>query len=70
MADIRSEKKKVKKERRRDPRLEFHCDAMVLGVDGVLTITDISLGGIFIEVGALDTITIGQIVIINVKFPT
>lgn len=70
MADLRSEKKKVKNERRKDPRLEFHCDAMVLGVDGVLTVTDISLGGVFIEVGSLDKIAIGQPVTINVKLPT
>jgi hypothetical protein len=43
MADLRSEKKNVGQERRKDPRLEFHCNAMVLGLDGVKTITDISL---------------------------
>jgi hypothetical protein len=70
MADIRSEKKPVKQERRNDPRLEFHCNAMVTGVDGMLTITDISLGGVFIELAELDKITIGQLVTINVKLPT
>ena len=70
MADIRSEKKKVKNERRRDPRLEFHCNAMVQGIDGILTITDISLGGIFIEIGEIDKVAVGKIVTINVKLPT
>ena len=70
MADLRSEKKSVKQERRKDPRLEFHCDALVLGLDGIKAITDISLGGIFIEVGELDNVRIGQNVIINVKLPT
>ena len=70
MADLRSEKKNVRQERRKDPRLEFHCNAMVLGLDGVKTITDISLGGIFIEVEELDRVEIGQTVIINVKLPT
>jgi hypothetical protein len=70
MADLRSEKKNVRQERRKDPRLEFHCNAMVLGLDGVKTITDISLGGIFIEVEELDRTEIGQTVIINVKLPT
>ncbi|MGV7222844.1 MAG: PilZ domain-containing protein [Nitrospinales bacterium] len=55
---------------RKDPRLEFHCNAMVLGLDGIKTITDISLGGIFIEVEELDKIKIGQPVMINVKLPT
>ncbi|MCB2146899.1 MAG: PilZ domain-containing protein [Deltaproteobacteria bacterium] len=70
MADIRSENKKVKYERRKDPRLEFHCNALVLGLDGIMTITDISLGGIFVEAGDSDKIEIGQVVIINVKLPT
>jgi len=70
MADIRSEKKKVKNERRKDPRLEFHCNAMVQGIDGILTITDISLGGIFIEIGKIDKVAVGKIVTINVKLPT
>ena len=70
MVDIRSEKKKVKHERRKDPRLEFHCNAMVQGVDGILTITDISLGGIFIEISELNKIELGKMVTINVKLPT
>ena len=70
MADLRSEKKNVAQERRDDPRLEFHCNAMVLGLDGIKTITDISLGGIFIEVGELHEIEMGQAVVINVKLPT
>ena len=70
MVDLRSEKKSVKQDRRKDPRLEFHCNAMVLGLDGIKTITDISLGGIFIEVGEVDQIEMGQTVVINVKLPT
>lgn len=70
MADLRSEKKSVKRERRKDPRLEFHCDAIVLGLDGVKTITDISLGGIFIETKELDKIEISKSVVVNVKLPT
>jgi hypothetical protein len=70
MADLRSEKKDIEQERRKDPRLEFHCNAMVLGLDGIKTITDISLGGVFIEVGAQDNVEIGQAVMINVKLPT
>ncbi len=70
MADLRSEKKKVKQERRKDPRLEFHCNSMVLGLDGIKTITDISLGGIFIEIEELDKIKLGQLLVINIKLPT
>ncbi len=32
MVDIRSENKEVKNEIRNDLRLEFHCDAKVLGI--------------------------------------
>ena len=70
MADLRSEKKIVKKEKRRDPRLELHCNASVLGIDGIQKITDISLGGIFIETTVLNRIKVGQIIAINIKLPT
>jgi hypothetical protein len=43
---------------------------MIHGLDGVLTITDISLGGIFIEVSDSENFDIGQTVIINSKLPT
>ena len=70
MVDLRSTKKEVKKERRKDPRLEFHCDARVLGIDGIQSITDISLGGIFIETDKSDQIHVGQIVIVVTNLPT
>ena len=70
MVDIRSEQRKVKRERRKDPRLEFHCDATVLGVQGILTITDISLGGIFIETEIPDSIDVGRTVTISTKLPS
>lgn len=70
MVDLRSEKKKVKKENRKDPRLELHCNASVLGIDGIQKITDISLGGIFIEMIVSNRIKLGQIITLNVKLPT
>jgi len=70
MVDLRSENKKVRVERRQDPRLEFHCDATVLGISGVQKITDISLGGIFVETDIADNISIGQMVTISTKLPT
>jgi len=70
MVDIRSEKKKVNKERREDPRLELHCNASVLGIEGIQIITDISLGGIFIETNFIDKVGVGQVVIVNTKLPT
>ena len=70
MVDVRSENKDIKNEKRNDPRLEFHCDARVFGIDGIQTITDISLGGIFLETNILDEIEVGQILIVNTKLPT
>ena len=70
MVDLRSEKKKVNKENRKDPRLELHCNASVLGIDGIQKITDISLGGIFIETSVSNRIKPGQIITVNVKLPT
>jgi len=67
MVDLRSEQRKVKEERREHPRLEFHCVATALGIQGILTITDISLGGVFIEASIPDHITVGRTIIINTK---
>ena len=64
MADLRSVKKNVRQERRKDPRLEFHCNAMVLGLDGIKTITDISLGAFFIEVEELDSLPLFSTLIV------
>jgi len=70
MVDVRSEKKEVRVERREHPRIELHCDASVLGLKGIQTITDISLGGIFIEVKIPGKIKVGQIITVNTKLPT
>ena len=70
MVDVRSENKKVKVERRAHPRLELHCDASVLGLQGVQSITDISLGGVFIEAKISGKLKIGQIITVTTKLPT
>jgi len=70
MVDIRSDKKDVKVERRLHPRLELHCDASVLGLTGTQAITDISLGGIFIEAKIPEKVKIGQIITVNTNLPT
>ncbi|MCG6908679.1 MAG: PilZ domain-containing protein [Deltaproteobacteria bacterium] len=70
MADIRSEQKKVSVERREHPRLELHCTASVLGLTGVQKITDISLGGIFIEAEIPGKLKLGQTIVVNTKLPT
>ena len=70
MVDLRSEKRDVEKDRRKHERLEFHCDATVMGIHGVLTITDISLGGIFVEAAIPDNVYVGKLITINAKLPS
>lgn len=70
MVDFRSEKRSVGNDKRKYPRVEFRCNASVLGIDGVLTVTDLSLGGIFVEVKLSSKISIGKLVNINLKLPT
>jgi len=48
--DCRTKSKVVRKEKRKDPRVEFHCLAIIDGFHGEKRITDISLGGVFLEV--------------------
>jgi Tfp pilus assembly protein PilZ len=47
--DCRTKSKVVTKEKRKDPRVEFHCLAIIEGFHGEKRITDISLGGVFVE---------------------
>jgi hypothetical protein len=70
MVDLRSEKKDVNNERRENERLEFHCEATVMGIKGVLTITDISLGGFFIEATVPENIGVGKLVSITANLPS
>ena len=69
MIDIRSRNRKVNHERRRYPRLELHCKALVQGLDGVFKVTDIGIGGVFIEPRESLIVKIGQIASIQVKLP-
>ncbi len=47
--DCRKKSKVITKEKRKDPRVEFHCLAVIEGFYGEKRITDISLGGVFVE---------------------
>ena len=47
--DVRSRLEEVDKEKRDAPRVEFHCPVKIEGFKGEKRITDISLGGLFIE---------------------
>ncbi len=66
MLDIRSTLRKVNSEQRKYPRLELQCKAVVRGYNGIFTITDISLGGLFIERQGALIVKIGQVTDIRV----
>jgi len=69
MLDTRSKLRKVVDEKRRHPRLELHCKAVVRGVDGIFTVTDISLGGVFIEPREPVIVKIGQLTDMKIRLP-
>lgn len=68
--DFWSKQRKVAEERRMEPRLEFYCDATVMGLSGIQTITDISPGGFYLKGDIADRFEIGQNKTINVKLPS
>ncbi len=47
--DCRTKTSEVRKEKRKDPRVDFHCLVIIEGFHGEKRITDISLGGVFVE---------------------
>jgi len=70
MSDFSRQVVPVEKERRDNPRLDFNCPVIINGVRGVHTITDMSLGGVFIELSPGPTVKIGQKLHLVIKLPT
>ena len=68
--DFRSKHRKVSEERRMDERIEFNCDATVMGLSGIQTITDLSFDGFYLKGDIAEGFGIGQKKIINVKLPS
>jgi Tfp pilus assembly protein PilZ len=69
--DCRGKSKVVRKEKRKDPRVEFHCLAIIEGVYGEKRITDISLGGVFVECESelIPSFHVGQELGLLIKLP-
>jgi Tfp pilus assembly protein PilZ len=69
--DCRKKTSEVRKEKRKDPRVEFHCLVIIEGFHGEKRITDISLGGVFVECESELTrgFHIGQEVRLLIKLP-
>lgn len=70
MIDVRSKHIEVSNERRHCPRLEFRCTALFGHLKEVLSVTDLSLSGLFVEVADKTGLDPGQVVSLAIKFPT
>lgn len=67
-----SQAQDVAKDRRKGPRLDFHCPLLIQGVVGEYTITDISLEGAFIECDnpPQSRFTAKQVLSLLIRLPT
>lgn len=70
MIDVRSQHIDVSNERRQHPRLEFRCTALFGHLKEVLSVTDLSLNGLFVEVKDKTGLEPNRIVSLAIKFPT
>lgn len=68
--DFRRKVSDVPQDKRRHPRLEFHCPARIHGAKGVYRVTDISMGGVFVELGSPSAFEVGQALNLTMKLPT
>jgi len=68
--DYRRKTVEVRREKRHFPRLEFHCKARIHGIKGLLGITDISMGGVFIELKNHSKLKKGEILYLCIVLPT
>lgn len=70
--DCRRTTTEVRDEKRTDPRVEFQCPVQIEGFRGGTTVTDLSLGGAFIECPSAfgAKLRVGQTVGLNIKLPT
>gem|GEM_PF-2067984 len=60
----------VQDERRKHPRLDFDCPVVIPGVEGPKKVTDLSCGGVFIELQSSTALRIGQMLNLVFKLPT
>ena len=70
MIDVKSQHIDVSNDRRQHPRLEFRCTALLGHLKEVLSVTDLSLNGLFVEVSDKTGLEPDRIVSIALKFPT
>ena len=70
MVDINHRHPDDGSERRAYPRLVFHCSATIRGINQVVKITDISLGGFFFELATNKKLKLGTLVDVSMRLPT
>ncbi len=68
--DFRRNVDDVPDDKRLYPRLEFHCPVRIEGISGIHRITDISLGGAFVEYQTPSAFKVGDIHHLIIKVPT
>jgi c-di-GMP-binding flagellar brake protein YcgR len=70
MVDLRRKDEKVDIDRRTHPRLDFNCKATIRGINQVVLVTDISLGGFFFELNTKKKLKMGTLVDVSMRLPT
>jgi c-di-GMP-binding flagellar brake protein YcgR len=68
--DFRRNVAQVGADGRRHPRIEFHCPVRIEGLNGVHKVTDISLGGVFVEFQEPIKLQVGETRQLTIKVPT
>jgi hypothetical protein len=68
--DFRREVLEVSKDRRQHPRIEFHCLVRIEGVKSIKRVTNISMGGLFVECKYPSAFKEGQTVHMTIKLPS
>jgi c-di-GMP-binding flagellar brake protein YcgR len=70
MVDIRRKDIKVDQDRRTNPRLDFKCKATIRGINQVVDVTDISMGGFFFELQTKKKLKMEALVDVSMRLPT
>jgi len=60
----------VEHDKRRHVRLDFNCPVLIGGLKGVKKITDISLGGFFVELPGNSVVRKGMLFDVQIELPT
>jgi Tfp pilus assembly protein PilZ len=72
MMDRRRNIGKISEEKRVDTRVDIRCPVYIEGISDEKTITDFSIGGVFVECDAKsrNKFRIGQLILLQMKLPT